>query len=484
MVERRAFLLGLGATAALVACGGSDDKAAPKAKPRAAESVKAYDPDRPYWEQGNFTAVDDEVTETALEVTGAIPSSLSGLYLRNGSNPPTKTSPHWFLGDGMVHGLRIEKGKAAWYRNRYVQTTLHKEGREFSDAGVPGLDVNQSNVAVAYHANKLLTLGEVGWPYELSPTDLSTVGPWDFDGRLATWMTAHPKIDPATGLMHFFGYGFVEPLLTYHVADAEGRLVHSEPVAIPAATMIHDFAITDKHVIFWQGPVMFSLEPELLATGFPFAWDPEGPSRVGVMPLGGPASEIRWVELDPYMVFHGLNAHSDGDDVVARIHKQTSAFGPEGDLLPSTLTEWRIDTSGPELTLTETPMSDVNMDLPSIDRRYVGREARHGWCATIDDEGPYGFEFAGINHIDVDKGTDDRWEPGPMERGGEAFFVPDGEDAGEGEGWIMSFLYDRTVDRSSLGIFDAQAVADGPVARIHLPVRVPYGFHGLWVGDA
>jgi carotenoid cleavage dioxygenase-like enzyme len=106
---------------------------------------------------------------------------------------------------------------------------------------------------------------------------------------------------------------------------------------------------------------------------------------------------------------------------------------------------------------------------------------RHGWFATIDRDGPYGFEFAGLNHLDLRTGADDRWEPGPMERAGEAFFVPDDASADEGEGWLLSFLYDRTIDRSSLGIFDAQAVADGPVARVHLPVRVPYGFHGLWV---
>ena len=487
VLERRAFLQGLAAAGVLAACSGGDDSSSSRPKPKAkpAASVKPFDPDRPYWEQGNFAMVEDEVTETKLEVTGAIPSSLSGLYVRTGSNPPTKTSPHWFLGDGMVHGVRIEQGKAAWYRNRYVRTTLHEQRKEFQDAGVPGKDVNQSNVAVAWHGDKLMTLGEVGWPYELSPEDLSTVGPWDFAGKLATWMTAHPKIDPATGQMHFFGYGFADPLLTYHVADAQGRLVHSEPVAIDTATMVHDFAVTDQDVIFWQGPVMFALDdPDALATGFPFKWDPSGPSQIGVMPLGGPASKIRWIDVDPFMVFHGLNAHRDGDEVVAQVHKVPSAFGPDGDLLPSHLTEWRIDTSGPQLKLKEQRLSDINMDLPSIDRRHVGRQARHGWCATIDIDGPYGFEFAGLNHIDLKTGKDDRWEPGPMERGGEAFFAADPGSDTEGEGWIMSFLYDRTTDRSSLGIFDALAVADGPVARIHLPVRVPYGFHGLWVADA
>ena len=496
--ERRAFLqalgLGAGGVAALglgglVGCGG-DDKGdgggggADRPRPKAADSVQPYDPDRPYWEQGNFAAVTDEVTETALEVTGAIPSSLSGLYVRNGSNPPSRTSPYWFLGDGMLHGLRIERGKAVWYRNRYVQTTLHQGSMELSDVVAPGRDNNQSNVAIVHHAGKLLTMGEVGWPYELSTEDLSTVGPYDFDGKLEGWMTAHPKIDPDTGQMHFFGYNFVDPLLTYHVADAQGRLVHSEPVAIDAATMIHDFAITDRDVIFWQAPVMFLLEPELLASGFPFRWDEAGPSQVGVMPLGGPASEIRWVDVDPFMVFHGLNAHREGDEVVVQVHKQTSAFGPEGDLLPSYLTEWRIDTSGADLRLREERMSDVYMDLPSIDRRLMGRKVRHGWCATLDGDGPYGFEFAGLNHVDLKTGKHDRWEPGVMERSGEAYFVADGDGADEGEGWIMTFLYDRTTDRSSLGIFDAQAVADGPVARVHLPVRVPYGFHGLWVNDA
>jgi carotenoid cleavage dioxygenase-like enzyme len=499
MVERRAVLRAMGmgtVAAALAACGGGDDggeRAGRRPQARAADSVKPYDPDRPYWEQGNFAAVEEELSETALEVSGSLPSSLSGLYVRNGSNPPTGRSPHWFLGDGMVHGVRFEDGKAVWYRNRWVGTSLHTEGKDFTEAGVPGRDVNQSNVALTSHAGRLLTLGEVGWPYEIATDDLSTVGPWDFDGRLATAMTAHPKIDPDTGEMHFFGYGFVDPLLTYHVADARGRLTHSEPVPLDAEpVMIHDFAVTDRDVVFWIGPVMFGVVPEMADPSFPFHWDEDGPCKLGIMPLGGPASQIRWLDMDPCMVFHGLNAHRDGDDVVLQVHKVSSAFGPEGDLVPSHLTEWRVDISvpaGDALRLREEPLTDVNMDLPMIDRRRTGRPARHGWFATIDQEGPYGFEFAGINHLDLRTGTEDRWEPGPMERAGEAFFVPDGggsggSSAGEGEGWLLSFLYDRTTDRSSLGVFDAQAVADGPVARVHLPVRVPYGFHGLWVPPA
>lgn len=500
-VERRAVLramglgaagLALGGVGALAGCGsdggsrrsgGGPTTTGPTATTiggRPAANVAAYDPDTNYWEQGAFAPVQEESTVTDLRVSGTIPSDLSGLYVRNGSNSRTGTSPHWFMGDGMVHGLRIEGGRATWYRNRFIRTTLYEQGIEFADAGVPGGDISQSNVAIVHHAGKLLTLGEVGFPYELLTKDLTTVGPYDFGGRLDTWMTAHPKIDPATGKMHFFGYGFMDPLLTYHVADADGRLVHSTPVDIPVATMIHDFAVTDRDVIFWIGPVLFGVEGSV--PGFPYGWDPEGgPTRVGVMPLDGDGSEIRWVDMDPSFVFHGTNAHRDGDDVVLHLNQLDSAFGPDGDLVPSRLHEWRIGTGGSELTLSREQLNDVDMDLPAIDRRHLGKDLRHAWYVTTDDTGDYGFEFAGTLHRDMRTGREQVWDPGAHERAGEVFFVPAGR--GEGEGWLLTFAYDRTTDTSALAILDAQDVAKGPVARIHLPVKVPFGFHGLWIPE-
>ena len=497
LVDRRAVLRAMGwgaaglAATAIVGCGGDDDGAGrgdggrggstTSTTPGPAAGIADYDPDVPYWEQGGFAPVAEEVTLTDLEVTGAIPSALSGLYVRNGSNPASGTSVHWFMGDGMVHGLRIEGGRAQWYRNRYVRTTLYENGWSFAEGGIPGGGITQSNVSVIHHAGRLLTLGEVGLPFELEPAELGTVGAYDFGGRLTTWMTAHPKIDPATGSMHFFGYGFADPLLTYHVADADGRLVHSTPIDLPVATMIHDFAITDRDVVFWVGPVLFGVEGSV--PGFPYGWAPDdGPTQVGVMPLGGDGSTIRWHQLEPSFVFHGTNAHRDGDDVVARVNVLDSAFGPDGDLPASRLTEWRIGTAGASLTFAAEQLNDVDMDLPAIDRRYTGRAERHAWYVTTDEDGPWGFEFAGILHRDASTGAEQRWEPGPLERAGEVSFVAEGD--GEGEGWLLTYVYDRTTDTSNLAIFDAGDVAAGPVARIHLPVRVPYGFHGVWVPDA
>jgi carotenoid cleavage dioxygenase len=74
---------------------------------------------------GNYAPVGSEETVTELSVTGTLPSTLSGRYLRNGPNPITPPDPatyHWFTGDGMVHGIRIEDGEARWYRNRWVRS--------------------------------------------------------------------------------------------------------------------------------------------------------------------------------------------------------------------------------------------------------------------------------------------------------------------------------------------------------------------------
>jgi carotenoid cleavage dioxygenase len=492
--ERRAFLraaglgaagVSLGGIGALAGCGGdggSGDEGRADAGPT--RDIPAYDPNRPYWEQGNFAPVTTEETVTDLTVTGSLPPELSGLFVRNGSNPPSGTSLHWFLGDGMIHGVRLEAGRAGWYRNRYVQTPLAEAGKDLLDfGGPPGRENNQSNVALVHHAGKLLSLGEVGWPFELSTADLSTVGPWGFDGRLGETMTAHPKVDPETGRMHFFGYEFLRPALTYYAADPTGRIDVVSPVAVEVASMVHDFAITDRDAVFWLGPVLFGADTANPNPAIPFHWDPTGPCRVGVMPLDGRGDQIRWVDIPPCFVFHGLNAHRDGDDIVLNVHKLAQAFGPLGDLVPSHLTEWRVGTAGEQLTLSERQLSDREMDLPTHDRRHTGRATRHGWFTTTTPaDSEHGFELAGLSHLDLRTGDEQTWDPGDHVRGGEGFFVPAGGD--EGEGWLLTFLWDRRTDLSSLAVFDALAVADGPVAQVELPVRVPFGFHGLWIDEA
>lgn len=493
---RRAALLaaaagttGIGASM-LAGCG--TDVGAPSSSTASTTLVPVhYGTAEPYWMQGNYQPVSVETDAFGLEVSGRLPAALNGLYVRNGSNPAGKASPHWFLGDGMVHGVRLANGKAEWYRNRYIDTSLYAAKVGFMGNGAPGGANNQSNVSVFEHGGRLLTSGEVGFPYEISPTDLSTVGVHDFDGALKTAMTAHPKLDPATGDMHFFGYGFVPPYLTYHVANPDGRLVSSQQVDVAGATMMHDFAITDRDVIFWDLPVVFDLEVAVAAIapntakgggGFPFKWKPSYGARIGIMPLGGPASQIRWVDIDPCYVFHGVNAYRDGDNVVMEVCRLHSMFAAAADHRPNAIHRWTIDTSGSDLRFSDEIISDQQMDLPAIDHRSVGRRHANAWYLDVET-GPDGVgEFTGLTRRDTRSGALDRYHPGERYRMNEGSFVA-ADAKPDGDGWFMAYAWDRARDKSDLMVFDAHDLAAGPVAAIHLPVRVPYGFHGWWVPD-
>ncbi len=476
---------GAAAAYALAACGsGSTSRAGPPST-LAPTRAAVVDRSSPWWLRGDFAPVDREVEALELKVDGSLPRELSGLYVRNGSNPKPGWSSHWFLGDGMVHGVMLGDGKATWYRNRYVHTTLLAAGGGLTAKGPPGGASGLSNVSLVHHAGKLLSLGEVGFPYEIRPRDLSTVGAYDFGGRLQGNMTAHPKIDPATQQMHFFGYNFTEPYLVYHVADRDGLLVSSQPVTVKASTMIHDFAITDRDVIFWELPVLFDMQLAIKMVSqkrsriMPYVWRPAYGARIGVMPLGGPTSAIRWVEIEPCYVFHGMNAWREGDDVVLDVSRLANVF-QKGSALGSTprLHRWRINTAGSQLTFHDELRSDLDAELPSIDRRRTGRPYRHGWrveTRTLEDD----LVFAGAAHVDAVTGTETRWDPGPAQSSGEWLFVSTGPD--EAEGVVMSFVYDRARDTSELVVLDARDISAGPLARVALPQRVPYGFHATWV---
>ena len=435
----------------------------------------------PFHLRGNFAPVPEEVTASDLEVRGAIPPELAGCYYRNGPNPRSGDSPHWFLGDGMIHGVAFEGGEARWYRNRWVRTRPFSEGDEnailVSDEGVIDRTVAKANTHVIGHAGKLLALVESSFPTELT-RELETVGIYDFDGRLATAMTAHPKICPTTGELHFFGYSFMPPYLTYHVADASGVLVKSEEIPGPGPTMMHDFAITESQVVFLDLPIVFS--PEQLALGtMPYTWNDDYGARLGVMPRGGTGADVRWFEIDPCYIFHPLNAFDEGDQVVLDVARYPELWreGP-ADFRTSSLHRFRIDrTSG---RVSDAALDDRGVEFPRVDPRREGRPYRFGYAVQYEN-GPDAPAFNALIQYDLERGTSRRHDFGPGRVPGEAVFVPASADSAEDEGWALALVYDETRNGSELVILDATSFDKPPVASIALPQRVPFGFHGSWV---
>jgi carotenoid cleavage oxygenase len=438
---------------------------------------------------GNFAPVKDELTVTDLPIEGAIPKALRGRLLRNGPNPiaPDPAAYHWFMGDGMLHAIELRDGKAASYRNRWVRTDQAASLLgEDTIPGQPGdvfpVGSSVANTHVVTHAGKVFALVEVCLPTEVRP-DLTTVGRYDFGGKLRSAMTAHPKIDPVTGEMLFFGYDpFGPPWLRYHVVDAEGALVRSEDIDIQGPSMVHDFAITERNVVFLDLPVVFDFDL-VGKQPFPAQWKPDYGARVGVMPRDGGNADVRWFDIELCYVFHPLNAYDDNGNVVIDVARHPKMFdediyGPAE--LPPTLDRWTIDLAAGKVI--EDRLDDRPQEFPRVDDRLVGRRHRYGYATHfgIDDEG---IHLGGLVKHDLRAGTSETRSFGRGTHAGEGVFVPASDDAGEDEGWVLSVVYDEARNASDLVVLDATDFARSPVATVRLPQRVPFGFHGSWVPE-
>ncbi len=212
---------------------------------------------------GNFAPVRSE-DDFELEVVGEFPSDLRGVFYRNGPNPQFEPRGHyhWFTGDGMIHAFFVEDGKVA-YRNRYVRTPKweleHAAGKALfggfdpraADPSVMGKDSGVANTNIVWHAGRLLALEEGHKPFELDPASLESRGYVEpYGGRV----TAHPKIDPETGEMVWFGYsvgaGWFTKTMSYGVTDAKGRVTRRDNFEAPFSSMVHDFLVTRRHALF------------------------------------------------------------------------------------------------------------------------------------------------------------------------------------------------------------------------------------------
>ncbi|BBX19902.1 carotenoid oxygenase family protein [Mycolicibacterium duvalii] len=424
---------------------------------------------------GNYAPVTDELTAFDLPVDGAIPPELAGWYLRNGPNPRTATG-HWFTGDGMIHGVRIENGRAAWYRNRWVRTdSFISDFPLYNEDGTRNLRASVANTHVVNHAGKTLALVESSLPYEIT-NELETVGAYDFGGRLVDSMTAHPKICPTTGEMHFFGYGNISaPHVTYHRVDADGTLTINRGIDVPALTMMHDFALTPNYAVFLDLPIVFDLGAAMDGE-MPFVWDDDYGARFGLLRRDDPFGQVRWVDIDPCYVFHVANAHetSSGSLVLQAVRYPELWRRGGGSDAEGVLWTWTVDPiTG---AVSEGQLDDRAVEFPRIDDRLATRAARY--VMSVGNR-------SWVRHdLVTGDAVEHRFPASGPGNPGEAVFVPcnDGP-ADESSGWYLGYVYDADRDGSDLVILDASDVAADPVATVHLPQRVPYGFHGNWIAD-
>ncbi len=431
---------------------------------------------------GALAPVGAEHDLTDLRVTGQIPPELDGWLVRNGPNPlDGRFAGHdmlsWWPEAAMLHAIGFSGGRAVGYRNRWLRTRRWAERRAPARAA-EAIDTNP-NVNVIRHAGATLALAEGGAPLAITPR-LDTLGPPRTHPAFAGGMTAHPKIDPRTRELIGFRAHWAPPFLRYLVAGPDGATRVDLAIDLPRASMIHDFAITATHSLLPDANVVYDFAMLQHGHRMPLRWDASRPARIGAIARHGGA--VRWFEIAPCFLQHVINAYdADATTIVLdairypwflRLSPDGRAFDANPPGVP-----WRyvLDLASGEVR--EGPLSAVAMEMPRIDERRMGR--RHRFCYAAEQ--PSVDEMRGIVRLDVESGEIVRHAVPPGDQNSEPVFVPKPGAQAESAGWVLACVYRTATETSDVVVLEASRLDAPPVAIVHLPVRIPAGFHGAWL---
>lgn len=504
--DRRSFLTGaaaLGAAAASLGAAGT------------AQAEVRFPKERGTFGAGGAT-VNAAVnrSENSLfdcEVDGKLPADLDGAFYRVGPDaqypkPAGMENDIAFDGEGHVSMFRIQGGHVD-YLTRWVRNdrwkAQHKARKSLygvyrnpytDDPSVRGLSRATQNTQVWYHNGKLLAMKEDSMPAALDPLTLETLdGNYRFDGKIqGETFTAHPKNDSHTGNLLAFGYeakGLGSTDINVYEIDRSGKTVWQAWVKAPYCSEVHDYAVTEKHVIFLVYPLAYLGEARMRAGGVHWGWDSKLDTWLGVMRRGGDGKDIQWVKGPQTMCTHTMGCWTDGNTVYVDMD---GGDGNQFPFFPSPNPEDKFDpvkATGRvrRFSFDTSKKSMKNFDMKVMYPEYTGALARQ------DDRYhtvPYRYGFllgsgAGGSRwirFDHQTGKVNTFSPGPDSGLSEMCFVPRRKDAPEGDGYLVGVCARPKENRSDLLIVDAQHMEDGPIATVKLPYRATPQVHGFWVG--
>ncbi|KAF9662257.1 hypothetical protein SADUNF_Sadunf18G0034300 [Salix dunnii] len=384
-----------------------------------------------------------------------------------------------------------------------------------------------SNTSVFEHSGKFYSIAEHHIPHEIDIFSLRTLGDWDINGAWHRSFGSHPKRAPGTGELVVFGVDAMKPFMEVGVVSADGkRLVHKVDLKFNRCTISHDMGVTERYTVIIDFPL--TLDIQRLINGGPLIkFDKEEYARIGIMPRYGTADSIRWFEVEPNCTFHLLNCFEEGDEVVVRgcrslesiisescdmdLDKsewvsgrlrnkgpvqQDAKFSTKDELLFSRSYEWRLNMETrvvKERNLTGTPFA---MEFPMINPNFNGVKNKFGYTQTVHDSASASSgmpKFGGLAKLYFEETDNKEWEESEghikvehHEFEGNTFctgaaFVPKEGGPEEDDGWIITFVHDEDTNTSKVHIIDTKNFTSDPVAKITLPCRVPYGFHGAFM---
>jgi len=508
---RREFVKGLGTVgASIMAPGLSLAKEQEVTKTNSvslANEVNAF--------KSSFTNVPESYGPTQINFDKKLPDGLVGTLYRNGpalfKRGETKYK-HWFDGDGMIQSFYMQ-GNSLTHKANMVHTkrfiaereagrflwpafgTVFEDGRSATSAE----DVNPANISVLPVEDELWALWEGGSAWVVDPDSLETRRRKIFSEQTdGLSFSAHPRVD-VDGKIWNFGYvSGADTLIIYDIA-ANGQLNRVQTISTPYTNMVHDFAVTEQYLIFVLLPITFDWSESEKPVAFAdmIGWDGSEPVNVLVVNKSTLEVEQRF-EMPSFFAFHFGNAWQDGKQV--RVELATSdpwdalneqflratqgqklhSYTTEGTDAPGAI-ELVIDMHKKLVSVERLPV--LGADFPVYDNRYVGSRTSHLFMAnrssTLSDDV---FGFNQIVRFDRQSGKTQFYDYGADVLAEEHLFVPQ-KGASEGTGWLLGSSYNWRDRVTSLSVFNASAVADGPIATAALPYHLPLGLHGKFVAS-
>lgn len=507
-----------------IAPGRSPSAEATAAAARSPVQPRTYD--RADWASA-FRNVTLELTEEPLTASrGVLPADLCGTLYRNGPGR-LERGGHWvhhpFDGDGLVTAVRFGP-EGARLSNRFVRTEgwLAEEAagkplyRGVFGTQKPGgplanaFDVRLKNIAnthVVRLGDQLLALWEASSPHALDPDTLETRGLSLLNGVLKPGeaFSAHPRFDP--------GHHGSERLVTFGVksgprstirlmefasgegpaAEAPGTLLCERSDSFNGFAFLHDFAITPNWAVFLQNAIAFNPLP--FALGFKgaaqcLASKPGAHGQFWLIPRDSGAfagQPPRVLPAPEGFVFHHLNAWEEGDTVVVEsiFYDDFPSIGPGTDFREvdfDQIPEGLLQRCTLDLTtgsVTSEPLSARCCEFAMVNPRLVGLRGRQAWMAVAERE-TGNDPLQAIQKLDLRSGESRVWSAAPRGFVSEPLMVPRPGGSAEDDGWVLTVIWNGARCASDLVILDAASLEE--VAVLELPLALPHGLHGSWVG--
>lgn len=511
-LDRRSFVGGTIGAAAGVGIGSLLAQGASAQAPagRAGGAVREIPPEMR--RQASLYRLEADVHD--CEVDGKVPTDLNGAFYRVGPDPQYPLHPGNipFDGEGHVSMFRIENGRVD-YRSRYVRNERYlaqDKARRLlfpmyrnpymNDPSVEGLSRSTANTHIMNHKNYLLALKEDSPPAALDLLTLETVVPtYTFDDQLPSkTFTAHPKIDSQTGNLVAFGYeakGHGSDDVSVFEITPQGKIVWNAMIKVPYVGMLHDFAVTENHVVFYVIPLAID-EQQMKNGGIHWSWDGSKPTFFGFLRRGGDGSDIRWIQGPTRSATHVMGTFEDANRLYIDVEMSMAnpfPFMPQRDG-----SRWDPVAGTSHITRLSVDLSkkrprDYGIEqlyphigaLPRQDDRYNTVPYRYGFLPCPDPNAAPGTGGACYARFDHQTRKDTLYNAGTATSLAECCFAPKSDNAREGEGYLMGVATRNSEGgRADLVILEAEHLDEGPLATVKLPMRAVGQIHGWWVPES